>query len=217
MSVEQMPGFWGNRKAVVIGLGSDIGLAMAERLEKDGYDITGTTSAELDLASFVDAAPAQRWDLLLIAAGTMEPIGRFMDTDVEAWERAVRVNALGPLRVVRAMWKAKCYGAKVCFMGGPNLSKATPTYSAYRAGKAMIDSLIGTLNAEHPNTFYLLNPGVVNTKIHAQTLKAGSSAANYERVVNIVQGAEPSFSYDEVYIKLKILLGMNPFPENEGT
>lgn len=217
--LEAHPGFWGSglKTACIIGMGSDIGRELAKRLERDGYEIWGTTRQDVDLAEFVEAKPKGRWDLLIFAAGTMEPIGKFFDTSASDWERCVRVNALGPLRVLRSLWSARRVGCRVVFMSGPNPNADTPTYTAYRAGKLLLAGIIGTLNAEYPDVEFLwLIPGVVNTKIHKQTVRAGRDAENYERALRILAEAEPANSHDAVYNKLKILLGENPFPENEG-
>lgn len=218
-ALEQWPGYWGTglKEACIVGMGSDIGSNIAERLEKDGWEISGTTRKDLDLSQFLDAPPKGRWDLLLIVAGTLEPIGDFFSTDAEEWERAVRVNALGPLRVLRSVWPARKAGATVVFFGGPNLSKDTPSYTAYRAGKALLASLVGTLNSEYCGTkFVMFDPGVVNTKIHKQSIKAGHRAANYQQVLEIVAGVRPSVGYDEMYGRLLIALGINQVKENEG-
>ena len=67
--------------------------------------------------------------------------------------------------------------------------------------------LLPTLNEEYPDTkFRMLRPGVVNTKIHQQTLNAGYRAANYKRVRAIVEGEEKTVTHDEVYERLKALL-----------
>lgn len=219
-SLEQNPDYWGEglKEACIIGMGSDIGCNLAERLKRDDWHIWGTTRKDVDLAYFVDATPKGQWDLLIFAAGTMEPIGPFFDTETEEWERAVRINALGPLRVLRSMWPNRKTGAKVVFISGPNPNVETPSYTAYRAGKALLQSLVGTLNAEYAHVKFLwLIPGIVKTKIHKQTIKAGDRAANRERVCEIMCGEVATFSHDDVYIKLKLLLGENPFPENEGT
>lgn len=217
--LEADPRFWGEglKEACVIGMGSDIGGEIATRLQRDGYQIWGTTRHDVDLAEFVDAKPKGRWDLLIFAAGTMEPIGKFFDTSADDWERCIRVNALGQLRVLRSMWPARKPNAKVVFMSGPNPNVDTPTYTAYRAGKLLLAGIIGTLNAEYPEVKFLwLIPGVVKTKIHKQTVRAGHSASNYVRAMEILADVEPANSHDAVYNKLKVLLGENPFPENEG-
>lgn len=198
------------KEAYIVGIRSDIGSNLAERLSKDGWGIFGTTRKDLDLERFSDAAILGRWDVLIFAAGTMEPIGALFSTNVDEWERAIRINALGPLRVLRAMWPYRKPGARVVFISGPNPNKTSPSYTAYRAGKALLESLVETLNEEYPSAKFLwLVPGVVKTKIHEQTIKAGLSAWNYQRVLDILKGKEPTVSHDDVYAKLKLLLGVS--------
>lgn len=212
MSIESDPAFWGKgmRHAVIIGINSDIAREIKARLEKDGWTVNGTSRNSPTI-------PSDRWDLCLIAQGTMEPIGKFFDCDQWDFVKCVSVNALDPLWYLRQLWPNRKSLAKVCFIGGPSLHRPTPTYTAYRAGKALLDSLVTTLNAEYPNhSFFMLNPGVVLTKIHHQTLAAGDRAANLERVKNIVGGLEPTNSHDDVYRRLMVEVNANPFPLNEG-
>ena len=71
----------------------------------------------------------------------------------------------------------------------------------------MLEAMAGTLEEEYPgHKFKILHPGVVRTKIHDQTLQAGHKAANYERVMKIVNGTEAASNHDSVYLKLKALL-----------
>lgn len=203
---------WGGpprQHAVIIGIKSDIAKEIRARLERDGWTVNGTDRTEV--------IPSDRWDLVIVCQGSMEPIGRFFECDPEEWIRASYVNAFWPLDLLRSLWPNRKSLAKVCFLGGPNLFKPTPTYTAYRAGKALLDSLVTTLNAEYPNhSFFMLNPGVVKTKIHQQTLAAGDRAANLERVRGIVSGEEPTNSHDDVYQRLMVEVNANPFPLNEG-
>lgn len=88
------------------------------------------------------------------------------------------------------------------------MANPSMTYSAYRCGKAVLEAIVPTLNAEYPECrFHILHPGVVNTKIHQQTIKAGDAAANIERVRRIVSGEEKTITHDEVYERLKALIG----------
>jgi NAD(P)-dependent dehydrogenase (short-subunit alcohol dehydrogenase family) len=126
---------------------------------------------------------------------------------MQEWVGGMIVNSIYPISCLRAAWPQRKAGATVIFMGGPNMLRPSPTYSAYRAGKAMLEALADTIQAEYPeHRFQVLHPGVVNTKIHQQTLKAGHKAANYERVLKIVNGAEKTVTHDEVYQRLKGLL-----------
>ena len=176
---------------IVEGGRSEIAVNLLQRLKADGWtiDFKGT------------------WDLLILARGTMNPIGKFFDTDLQSWLSCVDTNAMHVLEDARFWWGVRNPGAQVVFLGGPNQSKPCETYSAYKCGKAILEAIVPTLNAEYPtHRFHVLNPGVVNTKIHQQTIAAGDRAANLERVKRIVSGEEVTVTHDEVYQKLRALI-----------
>ena len=185
-------------KCIIVGRTSEIGLELGKRLVADGWEV------EVLGRNKMTSSP---WDMAILCPGQLEPIGRFFEVSERQWEEGVMVNALYPLRVLRLLWLHHNPGACVVFLGGPNMVKPSPTYSAYRAGKAMLESLLSTLAEEYQDMrFRMLHPGVVNTKIHQQTLEAGARAENYERVMKIVNGTETTVSHDEVYRRLKDLI-----------
>lgn len=187
---------------VILGITSEIARNIASRLRNEGWSIHG-----IDRHASHARYGGGRWDLLIVAQGTMEPIGPFFSCNPEQWEQAVRINALSPLLWLRRVWPFRKPTAKVVFIGGPNLSKPTPTYTGYRAGKAILETLCATLEAENPgHKFRMLHPGVVLTRIHQQTIAAGERAANIERVRDIVEGKEKTVTHDEVFAKLKGLI-----------
>ena len=187
-------------RCLISGSGSDIARELEKRLWADGWEIAKVPGRSM-------AMPNGNWDLLILAQGQLTPIGKFFDCAPSEWVGGVLVNAIYPLESLRAVWDRRNSGAMVVFLGGPNMSHPTPTYSAYRAGKAIIETLVGTLGAEYPDCkFRVLHPGIVKTKIHQETLLAGHKAANYEKVMKIVNGSEPSMSHDSVYQRLKALL-----------
>lgn len=187
--------------AVIVGLGSEIAQNIARRLERDGWSVAGCSRA-------TPAVPAGvRWDLLIFARGRLDPIGKFFDTEIRDWIRALHVNALDILLELRILWPRRKPGARVVFIGGPNMANPSATYSGYRCGKAILEAIVPTLNAEYPgHRFLVLRPGVVNTPIHQQTIAAGARAANIERVRRIVSGEEQTATHDEVYAKLMELI-----------
>lgn len=188
------------KQALVIGSGSDIAKELIARLDRDGWSVTGVAGRSWSL-------PMTSWDLLILAHGQLTPIGKFFETARYDWWKAVSLNGLAPLETMRTLWPQRKEGATVVFISGPNMANPSATYSAYRAGKAILEALLPTLNEEYPGTkFKMLRPGVVNTKIHKQTVEAGEKAANLERVLRIVHGEEKTVTHDEVYERLKVLL-----------
>ena len=185
---------------IICGSGSDIAQGLKERLQADGWTTVSVSGHSQNMPEYL-------WDMIILCHGQLSPIGKFMDCDYKEWINSLVVNAYMPLAALRDLWQYRKPDARVIFLGGPNLSHPTPTYTAYRAGKAIIESMVDTLAIEYPEVkFRILHPGVVKTKIHQQTLQAGHRAANYERVFKIVNGMESTVSHDEVYAKLKALM-----------
>lgn len=183
-------------KAIIFGKRSEIGINLAARLAKDGWEVSFDVWAS--------------WNLLVVCIGTLEPIGEFLGCDQDAWWDGVESNGLVPLRIFRSLYPFRMPGASCCVFGGPNLLKPSPTYSAYRVGKVVLSEMVPILNEETDVHTFMINPGVVNTKIHQQTLRAGNRAANYERVKGIVEGREPTTSHDEIYACLKWCMANKP-------
>jgi len=215
--------------AIILGIGSDIGRELAGRLAADGWTVAGThrgaqapaglpknaRSTACDMASAQDTAAAARWlreaagawDLVVVAAGTEEPIGSFWECDEQEWEKGIEVNALGPLRLVRALYPARRAGGAPCvaFFSGSGTNSAAPAYSAYAASKLFLIKMCELLDAESPDTsFFILGPGIVRTKIHEQTLKAGKRAGgNHRKVADFLGSADPGTSHDDIYACLR--------------
>lgn len=208
------------KTAVVIGLGSDMGRELARRFAADGWRVLGThratppgefESVRCDLASAQSTDEALRWlgercqgwQALVVAAGTEEPVGPFWECDAEEWDRGVRINALAPLRMVRALYALRDRAAapSVVFFSGSGTNNAAPAYSAYAAAKIMLIKMCELLDAESVDTsFCIIGPGIVRTKIHQETVKAGARAgANHRRVTEFLQSADPGTSHDDVY------------------
>jgi NAD(P)-dependent dehydrogenase (short-subunit alcohol dehydrogenase family) len=210
---------------VILGLGSDIGRELARRHAADNWTVWGTCrnsagasalppgvkAVSCDLAASADIAAAAeafrrenlRWDVLVVAAGTEEPIGAFWDCDEEAWDRGIAINTLAPLRFVRRLYPMRNRAGKpaVAFFSGSGTNNAAPAYSAYCASKIMLIKMCELLDAESPDTsFFIIGPGIVRTKIHEQTLREPErSGPNYRKVVEFLGSADPGTSHDDIH------------------
>lgn len=190
-------------KAIIFSLSSDIGLALARHWEQMGWEVFGTVrtpsaavrelNAEVvhcDLAEgdSIDRACAElaercgRWDLLVLAAGTLEPIGKFDEVAIEAWERSLQVNLMGQLRAVHRLLPLRnqqtaLVEPAVLFFAGGGTNAATLRYSSYTLSKIALIKMCELLDAEIPDTrFVILGPGYVKTKIHEATFAAKERA-----------------------------------------
>jgi NAD(P)-dependent dehydrogenase (short-subunit alcohol dehydrogenase family) len=213
----------------VLGITSDIGRELAARLAARGWTVAGTHRAggnlagvpaacrllPCDLASrqsveaLLAACRAQKlvWDLLVVAAGTEEPIGSFWECDPDQWDAGLAVNALAPLRVVRGLYPLRRTGGRPCvaFLSGAGTNNAAPAYSAYCAAKIFLIKMCELLDAESPDTsFFIIGPGIVRTKIHDQTLRAAHRGGpNYRKVADFLGSAAPGTSHDDIFACLQ--------------
>jgi NAD(P)-dependent dehydrogenase (short-subunit alcohol dehydrogenase family) len=213
------------KTAFILGLTADIGRELAVRFIRDGWSVIGThrpTTApaalppecrlipcDLTAADSVWSLPARckglglQWDLLIVVAGTEEPIGDFWSCDANEWDTGIQVNALAPLRVVRALYPLRRPGAEpaVAFFSGSGTNNAAPAYSAYCASKIFLIKMCELLDAESPDTnFFIIGPGIVRTKIHGQTLRAPErSGANLKKVIDFLESDNPGTSHDDIH------------------
>lgn len=217
--------FMNNGVAVVLGLGSDIGRELAFRYSSSNWivwgthrDPTGLSKLPLgvksvfcdltDIGSLENAVTQfkldnLKWDLLIIAAGTEEPIGSFWECDDDAWDSGIQINALAPLRFVRQIYSYRNQNtsSSVAFFSGSGTNNAAPAYSAYSASKIMLIKMCELLDSESPDTsFFIIGPGIVRTKIHQQTLKEPErSGSNYQKVIEYLGSDNMGTSHDDIF------------------
>jgi NAD(P)-dependent dehydrogenase (short-subunit alcohol dehydrogenase family) len=193
------------KKAILVSITSGIGEALAERLLKNDWHLSGTTrnpalnskrnfpdlvfvaKCNLDFPDEIDQAceeiisRLEDWDALVLCAGSMEPIGAFNEIDYNDWEKSFRANFFGQLRFVRNLLKFKStrhkLGPSIIFFAGGGSNGAPLNYSAYTISKIALTKMCELLDAENKDCrFTIIGPGWVDTKIHQETLRAGIAA-----------------------------------------
>lgn len=202
------------KTAIIIGMTSDMGRELASRYRAEGWTVWGTgrnglkdvfceMTLPFDRRYAVDAfrRTGRRWDLLIVAVGTEEPIGSFWACGDEEWERGIQVNALSPLRLVRGLYPYRNPEASICFFSGSGSNGVLPNYSAYCASKILLMKMCELLDAESEDTsIFIMGPGIVRTKIHQETLRAGERAGrNLQRVTDFLNSGEPGTPHDAIF------------------
>lgn len=200
-------------KRIIISASSDIGLALGHHWLSQGHEVLGTyrtwTEAldeleragaklaycDVDHDASVKQACAQLltlgngWETLVIAAGLQDPVGPFLECDFHEWERSVRVNFVGQMRIIHALAPGRDKGCPmgpiVLLFAGGGTNSATPNYSAYTVSKIGLIKTCELLDAEITDLrITILGPGWVKTKFHSSTLNAKErSGANYQRAL----------------------------------
>lgn len=195
------------KTVIIAAISSDIGLAMADRWLNYGWRIFGTYrqhSPRLAALEKRDAVlvpcdfshkdsvreAASRllglvagWDVLVLGAGAMEPIGPFRECVFDAWTGSVEANFVNPLRLLHELLPAHRKGAPleplVLMFAGGGANSAPVNYSAYTVSKIALTKMCELLDAEQPDLRHvIIGPGWVRTKIHEETLRAGARAGS---------------------------------------
>lgn len=187
------------RRAVILGIGSEIGKGIAARLERDGVEVVGLRHNE------GLAVPITDWDLLVCCYGTLEPIGPIWRLDPDAIEQAFAINFFAPVHRVMEYYPCRTRGASVCFFSGAGANGPAPTYAAYCTSKIALTKMVECMDSESEDCkFFILGPGMVRTKIQQQSLDAGPGrAANYARVREFMDSGVFGTPLDDIYACLR--------------
>jgi NAD(P)-dependent dehydrogenase (short-subunit alcohol dehydrogenase family) len=195
------------RKAIIISISSDIGYALTQKMQADGWDLWGTyrtASAQTealaasgvtlvkcdltqpgDIEAAVGALTASvgTWDALIIAPGAQEPIGLFHETSFAEWTAGMNLNFTTQLQIMHGLLPSRnitgVEGPIVMFFAGGGTNNAPIRYSAYTISKIALIKMCELLQAELPEVrFTIVGPGWVKTKIHQPTFLAPEKAGD---------------------------------------
>jgi 3-oxoacyl-[acyl-carrier protein] reductase len=195
----------GRRVAVVGGTGG-IGGAIVGELLRGGASVlasgrsserlrdladSGASTITLDLADprapdrLADAVRdrfAGALDALVIAAGSLGPIGPTRDLDPDRLAAALAQGPVASVALVRACAPLLDTGdsPSVVLYSGGGATDAFPRYTAYALAKVATVRLVENLAAEEPGwRVNAVAPGFVATGIHDGTLAAGAAAGSH--------------------------------------
>lgn len=213
-------------RVVVIAASADIGAYLVEHFLQAGAEVVGTYRnhsprvAELERAGAslfpLDIASGEQvaafaeklremgyaWNVLVSAAGLLDPIGPFFSTDFDEWEASVVTNSTAQLRVLHAIHGLRDRSGlvKIVFFAGGGTNGTFDNYSAYCLGKLSLIKMTELLDSECPDLqTSIIGTGWVNTKIHQQTITAGDAAGiNFSKTREFMESAAGGASLQDV-------------------
>lgn len=206
------------KKSIIISITSDIGEAVAYDWQSRSDKIVGTyrsknknykdlNDKDFDLISLdiLDTKSIDNcikyiskyydsWDKLIFCPASLEPIGRFEETEFDDWANSLTLNFTSQMRILHALlpFRNRLDIPSVIFFAGGGTNNATLNYSAYTVSKIATIKMTELLDAEMDDVkFIIYGPGWVKTKIHNATLKySEESQSNYQKTIDKLKSNE---------------------------
>ena len=116
---------------------------------------------------------------LVHAAAVQGPIGEITTVDPDEWLNAIRINLFGTFLAVRQTCaRMKARGGRIVLFSGGGAAAPFPNYTAYACSKTGVVRFAETVAQEmapYGIEINALAPGLVATRMLAQTLAAGQT------------------------------------------
>jgi NAD(P)-dependent dehydrogenase (short-subunit alcohol dehydrogenase family) len=180
-------------RALIAGIDSAIGQHISKYLASNSWEVYGTSRRSNYLMEqnviYCDFLQPKSIDecaseikkllpginLLVIAVGLMSPIGKFIDCDIDEWEKTFYINFNGPVRLINLLLPSlrKVENSLVLTFAGGAINSSPRFYTSYNLSKIALTKSMELFAGEEPKIkFISLGTGWVDTPIHQQTISA---------------------------------------------
>ncbi|KZZ37455.1 MULTISPECIES: SDR family oxidoreductase [unclassified Oleiphilus] len=202
-----------SKVVVIFSISSDIGYELAKSRLENGWRVLGTyrthssqvediiskggelvranfeSRGSLSLACKEIVDKCAQWDELIVAPGSLEPIGLFESCDFELWAESININFINQLYVIHQMLASHRVNALVLLFAGGGTNGTADRFSAYTVSKISLIKMAELLDSEMPDIrFSIIGPGWIDTKIHKETLNAkGLAGGSYDETVKRIK------------------------------
>lgn len=156
--------------------------------------VAGDVSHEEDCRAIIESTLHEygRIDALVNNGGVIEPIDPIAEADLQAWEKNLAVNLLGPVMLTQMALPAlrQSHGRVINISSGAAVN-VIPGWAAYSTAKAGLNYFTRLLAAEEPEiTALAVRPGLVDTQMQAtirETGKGHMAESNYNRLASVYE------------------------------
>jgi NAD(P)-dependent dehydrogenase (short-subunit alcohol dehydrogenase family) len=192
--------------ALITGAGRGLGKELAHQYAADGWEVIGTTRAELEMTNrrqireFSSRLKDKPIDLLFCNAGIVGKRGmRPGSFDFDSWEEVLRVNLLGPAALADALLDNVAASERriIAMMSSRlgSISESTGMTLPYATSKAALNMLVKGLAAHLASRGIIvvaLSPGWVRTDMGgAQApLTPEFSVCNLRKVISSLKDSD---------------------------
>ncbi len=194
------------KKAMILGIASGLGSLLASHLSSKGWSVYGSARNPEVAAEKLGEIPFEKiikldftepqtfdefennirslnvdFDCLVVAPGTMLPIGNFAEIKETEWLQGVQVNFTSPVLVARRLFKfmnQSDFAPLVLFFSGGGNHNAPVNFSSYISSKIALIKMVELLDSEIETLkFCVVGPGWMDSDIHQETLLNSEKAS----------------------------------------
>jgi len=149
---------------------------------------------KLDGIDELAAALASKYsaiDVLVGNAGQLGMIGPLAQSDAKEFEKTLAINLTANYRLIRALDPLlhRSAAGRALFVTSGVAQSVMPHWNAYAISKVALEHMVALYAAETAESnirAYCVDPGEVDTRMHAQAMP-GASAADYPKPAQIVE------------------------------
>ncbi|KAI8904024.1 short chain dehydrogenase, partial [Gorgonomyces haynaldii] len=224
------------KSVIVTGCSKGLGLAIARDILKQGHCVLGSGRSQkpFEAPNFeylqIDHADLNsgrllvqkcldmfgRVDAIVHNAGTISPMGKIADLDLDQFKTLFQVNVYAAIEMIQAgLPELRKNKGSVILVSSGAAVKGYGGWSAYCSSKASLNMLAGSLAQEEDIYAYSVRPGVVDTDMQQYIREHGADIMpDYQKFVSLKE--TDALLKPEQPAKAIARLALDPIPEWNG-